>query len=56
MCLFVCLFVFLDRVSLRSPGHPETHSVDQGGLEFRDSSASAFQVLGLKLYVIMTQL
>jgi hypothetical protein len=40
--LFVC---FRDRVSLCSPG---THSVDQAGLELRNSLASASQVLGLK--------
>ncbi|EDL12147.1 mCG145184, partial [Mus musculus] len=42
------LFVFRDRVSLCSPGCPGTHSVDQAGLELRNSSASASQVLGLK--------
>jgi hypothetical protein len=30
--LFVCLFVFQDRVSLCGPGCPGTHSVDQAGL------------------------
>jgi hypothetical protein len=44
VCLFVCLF-FRDRVSLCSPGCPGTHSVDQVGLELRNSPASAFQVL-----------
>jgi hypothetical protein len=44
-CLFVCLFV-QDRVSLCSPGCPGTHSVNQAGLELRNSPASAFQVLG----------
>jgi hypothetical protein len=39
---------FRDRVSLCSPGCPGTHSVDQAGLEFRNSPASASQVLGLK--------
>jgi hypothetical protein len=49
--LFVCLFVcfFRDRVSLCSPGCPGTHSVDQAGLELRNSPASASQVLGLKV-------
>jgi hypothetical protein len=42
------LFFFLDRVSLRSPGYPGAHSVDQAGLERRDPPASASQVLGLK--------
>jgi hypothetical protein len=37
-----------DRVSLCSPGCPGTHSVDQAGLELRNSPASASQVLGLK--------
>ena len=44
------LFVlfFRDRVSLRSPGCPGTHFVDQAGLELRNLLASASQVLGLK--------
>jgi hypothetical protein len=47
--LFVCFcFVFRDRVSLRIPGCPGTHFVDQAGLELRDLPASASQVLGLK--------
>ena len=46
--LFVCLFVFRDRVSLCSPSCPGTHSVDQAGLELRNLPASASQVLGLK--------
>ena len=33
-----------------SPGCPETHSVDQAGLELRNSPVSASQVLGLKAY------
>jgi hypothetical protein len=44
LSLFVCLFVWLvfrDRVSLCSPGCPGTHSVDQAGLELRNSPASA---------------
>jgi hypothetical protein len=40
--------VFRDRVSLCSPGCPGTHSVDQAGLELRNSPASASQALGLK--------
>jgi hypothetical protein len=43
-------FFFFDRVSLYSPGCPETHSVDQAGLELRNLPASASQVLGLKAY------
>jgi hypothetical protein len=42
------LSVFQDRVSLCSPGFPESHSVDQAGLELRNLPASASQVLGLK--------
>jgi hypothetical protein len=40
--------VFRDKVSLYSPGCPETHYVDQAGLELRNPPASASQVLGLK--------
>jgi hypothetical protein len=47
--VFVCLFVFRDRVSLCSPGYPGTHFVDQAGLELRNLPASASQVLGLKV-------
>jgi hypothetical protein len=43
-----CFFVFRDRVSLYSPGHPGTHFVDQAGLELRNLPASASRVLGLK--------
>jgi hypothetical protein len=49
--IIIILFIFLffrDRVSLCSPGCPETHSVDQAGLELRNPPASASQVLGLK--------
>jgi hypothetical protein len=54
-CLFGCLFCFglvwflvlQDRISLCIPGCPGTHSVNQAGLELRNSPAS--QVLGLKL-------
>jgi hypothetical protein len=42
-----CLF-FRGRVSLGSPGCPGTHFVDQAGLELRNPTASASQVLGLK--------
>jgi hypothetical protein len=41
--------VFRDRVSLCSPGCPETHFVDQAGLELRNPPASASRVLGLKV-------
>jgi hypothetical protein len=37
-----------DGVSLRSPGCPGSHFVDQAGLELRNPPASASQVLGLK--------
>jgi hypothetical protein len=37
--LFVCFS--RDRVSLYSPGCPGTHSIDQAGLELRDSPPSA---------------
>jgi Na+/melibiose symporter-like transporter len=46
--LFFCFLFFQDRVSLCSPGCPETHSVDQAGLELRNPPASDSQVLGLK--------
>jgi hypothetical protein len=42
------LVLFFKTVSLCSPGCPGTHSVDQAGLELRDSPASDSQVLGLK--------
>jgi hypothetical protein len=45
--LFMLLFCF-DRASLCSPSCPETHFVDQAGLELRNPPASASQVLGLK--------
>jgi hypothetical protein len=51
--LFVCLFVFRDRVSLYSSGCPGTHFVDQAGFELRNLPASASQVLGLKAYATM---
>jgi hypothetical protein len=44
-----CFVFFRGRVSLYSPGCPGTHSVDQAGLELRNSPASASQVLGLKV-------
>ena len=41
---FLC---FQDRVSLYSHGCPGTHSVDQAGLELRNSPASASQSAGI---------
>jgi hypothetical protein len=49
--LCVCVFRFSRQgfsVYLCNPGCPGTHSVDQAGLELRNSPASASQVLGLK--------
>jgi hypothetical protein len=37
--LLSLLLLFQDRVSLCSPGCPETHSVKQAGLELRDPPA-----------------
>jgi hypothetical protein len=51
--VFVCLFVFQDRVSLCSPGCPGTHSVDQAVLELRNSPVSASRVLGSKACATM---
>ena len=42
VCLFVCLFE--DRVSLCSPGCPETHFLDQAGLKLRNLPSSASHV------------
>ena len=50
-----CLF-FWDKVPLCSTGYPGTHSVDQAGLQIRDSAASASWVLGLKSRTITDQL
>jgi hypothetical protein len=47
--LSICLLVFQDRVSLCSLGWSGTHSVYQADSELRDPSASASQVLGLKV-------
>jgi hypothetical protein len=44
-CNQILLLFFRDRVSLRSPGYPGIHFVDQAGLELR---ISASQVQGLK--------
>jgi hypothetical protein len=46
--IYIYILVFLDRVSLYSPGCPGTHSVDQAGLQLRNPPASASRVLGLK--------
>jgi hypothetical protein len=47
--LFVVVVVVCrDKVSLCSPGCPQTHAEEQAGLELRNLPASAFQVLGLK--------
>jgi hypothetical protein len=48
--IYISFLVFRDRVSLYSPGCPGTHFVDQAGLELRNPSATASQVLGLKGY------
>jgi hypothetical protein len=62
-CLFCfvlfcfCFFlVFGDRVSLYSSGCPGIYSVDQAGLELRNSPASASQVLGLKAWATTARL
>ena len=47
-CFVFCFFFFSDRVSLCNPRCPGTHSVDQAGIELRNVTASATQVLGLK--------
>jgi hypothetical protein len=47
---FFFFLVFRDKVSLCSPGCPETHFVDQAGLELRNPPASASRVLGLKVW------
>ena len=43
------LSVFLNGISLCSPGSFGTHFVDQASLELRRLPASAFQVLGLRV-------
>lgn len=54
--LFVCIFVFLDRVSWCSLSCPGIHSVDQASFEPRDLPASApTQMFGLKVCVITTR-
>jgi hypothetical protein len=42
--LFIYLFIW-DRVSPCSPGCPGTHSVDQAGLELRNSPASEVKIV-----------
>jgi hypothetical protein len=42
-------FCFFETGFLCSSGCPGTHSVDQADLELRNSPASSFQVLGLKV-------
>jgi hypothetical protein len=51
--IIIIIMVFWDRVSLCSPGCPGTHFVDQAGLKFRNPSASASRVLGLKACATM---
>jgi hypothetical protein len=53
VCLVFLFFVFLDRVSLYSPGCPGTHFVNQAGLELRNPPASTSRVLGLKACTTM---
>ena len=55
-CCCCCCCCFQDRVFLCSPGCPGPHSVEEAGLELRDSSASASQVLGLKVCATTVQL
>jgi hypothetical protein len=47
--------VFRDNVSLCSPGCPGAHSVDQAGLELRNPTASASQVVRLKASATTSQ-
>ena len=48
LCFFFVVFISETGFSLCSPGCPGNHSVDQAGLELRNLSASASQVLVLK--------
>jgi hypothetical protein len=48
--------VVQDSVSLYCPGCPGTQSVDQAGLELRNSPASASHLLGLKACSTTAQL
>ena len=45
--VFLFLYLFVDSVSLHSPGCPGTHSVDQAGLALRNPPASASQSAGI---------
>jgi hypothetical protein len=45
--LIFCFVLETGFLSLYSPGCPGTHSVDQAGLELRDSPYPASQALGL---------
>jgi hypothetical protein len=55
ICLFIYLFaLFGDMVSLCSPSCPETHSVDQAGLELKVPSTSASLALRLKVFTTIT--
>lgn len=47
-CMY--LLIYLDRISLCSPGYSETYSIDQVALKPGDSPASASEVMGLKMY------
>ena len=57
-CCFCCCLCFFirGRVSLCSPGCPETHSVNQAGLELGNPPASASRVLGLKAFTTTARL
>jgi hypothetical protein len=46
-CVFLVCF-FKTWFPCSASGYPRTHSVDEAGLELRDSPVSASQVLGLK--------
>jgi hypothetical protein len=50
-----CFILFWYRVSLCNLSCPETYSVDQATLQFRDQPASASQVLGLQACVTTTR-
>jgi hypothetical protein len=56
LLFFLFCFVFRGRVPLYSSGCPETHFVDQAGLELRNLPASASQMLGLKACATTAQL
>ena len=44
-----CRFIFQGRVFIGGPSFPGTHSIEQGGFKLRDLSASASQVLRIKV-------